>query len=111
MNALLLAYLGNALLDTQSSEGVQRWFADLMHEDDGVRDAVRVYLLRVGDQAVPSLVRLLDHANPSVQNWASQLLIEIGEPAVDALRKLDSAAAPSSLRTCAQRVLRRMRCA
>lgn len=110
MNAILLAYLGSAMRDG-ATEGVRRWFEDLVHEDDGVRDAVRDYVLKVGGDAVPCLLGLLEHESPSAQNWAASLLIEIGEPALPALQRADRAAASESLRQNARRVLRRMRCA
>lgn len=112
MNALLLAYLGNAIFAQGSDDdGVVRWFEDLMHEDAGVRDAVRHQLLRVGSPAIPCLVQLLEHESHGVHMWAASLLIDIGEPAVDALRRADSDDRPEPLRRGARSVLRRMRCA
>ena len=112
MNALLLAYLGNALLSEASTgSGVRRWFEDLVHEDGAVRDAVRQQLVACGEAAVPSLVMLLDHPSEVVQMWVAQTLLEIGEPAIEFLRKAHETAQSEALRVGTQRVLRRMRCA
>lgn len=94
MNELLLAYLcsfsstharsedGTTEAVTENFEGLRSWGEDLMHDDPGTREAAAEALLRIGEDAVPCLLELLNDPEERIRDLAQAVLDKMGVEAV-----------------------------